>query len=428
MSNGQPLDPPRTPWVALRPSDLLSMAGASLKANKLRSFLTMLGITVGVFSVVGVMTALSAVKESIDSGLNVLGAGVFSVQRFPAIRTHSTYWKYRNRPPIDYRTAKRFQKEMEQTTPVVCLKYPTDWGIKVSYGNRETAPRMGVIGTNEHFLVTNNFRLNYGRNLTEDDLTFVRPVVVINSAIERLLFPHENPLDKWITVGRFRYRVVGVLEEKGKIFGEDQDTVLLVPASRIVSEYGDANRWEEFSLQVQAPNPLVYNETWEAAIGAMRLARGLPPEKVNDFEIVSNDSLLDAFNKVAVVVQTGGFIISFIALAAAGVGIMNIMLVSVTERTREIGIRKSLGARRRDILRQFLLEAVFLAQVGGLFGILLGAAAGNTAAHFMNAQAIFPWFWAAAAVAICGLVGVSFGLYPAWKAARLHPVEALRYE
>ncbi len=412
----------------LRFPEIIAMAIQSLGANKLRSFLTMLGISIGVFSVVGVMTALEAMKTSINSGLNVLGAGVFSIQKLPAIQTHASRWKYRNRPRFTWREVQRFKELMADYTEFICVKLEADWGVKVSYQDRETAPRMGVIGTNEFFLPTNNYQLHYGRNLTPEDINFARPVVVINSAVERVLFPHENPLDKWITVGKFRYRVVGVLQEKGRIFGEDQDTLLLIPITRFFGEYGQGDRWRSLSLQVQALSPADLPRTLDAAVGAFRTARGLEPEEENNFEVVTNDSLIEAFDNIAKYVQAGGFLISIIALAAAGVGIMNIMLVSVTERTREIGVRKSLGARKKDILRQFLLEAVFLSEIGGLIGILLGILAGNIAAHFLQAQMIFPWFWAVFAFAVSSLVGIFFGTYPAIKAAGLHPVDALRYE
>ncbi|MDX2110261.1 MAG: ABC transporter permease [Verrucomicrobiota bacterium] len=412
----------------MRFREILLMAIGSLGANKLRSILTMLGITIGVFSVVGVMTALEAVKESINSGLNVMGAGVFSVQRMPAIQTHSTWWKYRNRPIITWRQAEQFQKLMAEYTERICVKISNDFASKVSYQDRETAPRMGIVGTNEFFIFTNNHKLNYGRNLTSEDIEFARPVVVINSAVERVLFPQENPLDKMITVGKFRYRVVGVLEEKGKILGDDQDRLMLIPITRFFGEYGQGNRWQSISIQVQAKSLAEFAQTQDAATGAFRSARGLDAEDENNFELVTNDSLIEAFDKVAVIVQIAGFIISIIALITAGVGIMNIMLVSVTERTREIGVRKSIGARSRDILKQFLLEAIFLSELGALGGILLGAGVGNIAAKLLNADMIFPWFWAIFAIVICSGVGIVFGIYPAWKASRLHPVEALRYE
>jgi putative ABC transport system permease protein len=165
-----------------------------------------------------------------------------------------------------------------------------------------------------------------------------------------------------------------------------------------------------------------------AAIGTMRLVRGLAPENPNDFEIFSNESLIEAFNKIAGVVATGAFVISAIALLAAGVGVMNIMLVSVTERTKEIGIRKSIGAKKRNILSQFLIEAIVLSLVGGLAGVLVGIVGGNIGAKLLNASVVFPWGWAAAGLVVCSAIGIGFGFYPAWKAASLDPIEALRYE
>jgi putative ABC transport system permease protein len=220
--------------------------------------------------------------------------------------------------------------------------------------------------------------------------------------------------------------VIGLLVERGTSFGQSQDDIIIVPVSRFQMEFG--NERQSLNIATQALSQEVYNETIDKAITALRIARGLKPEDENDFELFSNESLIASFAKVADAVAAGSFVISGIALLAAGVGIMNIMLVSVTERTKEIGIRKSIGARKISILTQFLIEAVAISLAGGLVGILLGVVAGNGLAVWMNASIIFPWLWAAIGLLVCSGIGVGFGFYPAWKAASLDPIEALRYE
>jgi putative ABC transport system permease protein len=213
---------------------------------------------------------------------------------------------------------------------------------------------------------------------------------------------------------------------KGTSFGRSQDDFVLTPITRWIANYGQ--QWRSISLNVQSPDQARLAPTMDAAIGAMRLVRGLKPEDPNDFEVFSNESLIDAFNKIADVVAMGALIISAIALLASGVGVMNIMLVSVTERTKEIGIRKSIGAKKQSIMLQFLAEAVALSMTGGLAGVIIGVVGGNAVAMALNTEITFPWLWTGIGLAVCGGIGVVFGMYPAWKAASLDPIEALRYE
>jgi putative ABC transport system permease protein len=251
-------------------------------------------------------------------------------------------------------------------------------------------------------------------------------VVLIGQDIVTRLFPSESPLDKRITIRGHVYTVIGILASKGSAFGQSLDTVALIPITRFLSDYGSRNR--SLSIATQAPSQEFYNDTIDRAITAMRTVRGLKAEDDNDFDLSSNDSLIAAFATVADTLQLGSLAISAIALVAAGVGIMNIMLVSVTERTKEIGVRKSIGARKKTILAQFLVESVVISLAGGLFGILLGVLGGNGVALMLNATVVFPWNWALAGLGVCSAIGVGFGFYPAWKAASLDPIEALRFE
>ena len=413
--------------------EIFRMAIASLGVHKLRTFLTVSGITIGVFSVIGVMTAVSAVRGSIETGLSFLGANIFQFAKYPNIQFGGAdEAKYAKRRDITLAQAQRYAKLMEGTADVVCLKAffgrsgDSPQGAQAVYGGRKTAPGLTYVGTNEHFLVANQYAIAIGRNLTGADVELARPVVVIGQDIAKKLFPAENPLGKMIRVNTHVYTVVGTFAEKGSAFGGDQDDILIVPITRFFTDNGIQGY--TVNIATQAPSPTVYNETMEKGVTAMRIVRGLRPADENDFEMYSNDSLLAAFAKIADAVRAGAFVISAIALLAAGVGIMNIMLVSVTERTKEIGVRKSIGARKNHILVQFLVEAVVISLIGGVAGILLGVAAGDGLALFLSASVVFPWDWAFIGIIVCTAIGVGFGFYPAMRAASLDPIEALRYE
>jgi len=407
-------------------SEVLGMALASVKAHKLRSGLTMFGIAIGVFSVIGVMTAITAMRTTIESGLNILGANSFQVTKYPPIQIgdHSRN-RFANRPDVDLDAAMRFKALMAESGATISLQMGRG-GKQVFYLDRHTNPSNVLIGSDESFITARNFNVDLGRNITSEDVEFGRPVCVIGRDITKVLFLNEEPIGQAIRVDGQSFTVVGIFEEKGTLFGASQDNFVLVPITRFLQAFGRMHR--SISINVQAVSAEEIGATTERAIGAMRVVRGLEPEEPNNFEIFTNDSLIEIFNSVAGVVAVAAFVISAIALLAAGIGIMNIMLVSVTERTKEIGIRKSLGARRTSILTQFLIESIVISVMGGLVGIALGIGGGNGVALLLNADAVIPWGWTLAGMIFCAGIGVAFGFYPAWKAARLDPIEALRFE
>jgi len=405
-------------------SEVFHMAMTAIRTNKLRSILTMAGVTIGVFSVIGVMTALNAIRGSIETGLNFLGSNLFQFAKYPVVNTSDPEEAFANRRNIVLAEAVEFRRLMEDQAQAICFKV-FDGGKAASYG-RTKVQGMTIVGTNEAFLTSNSYTIGYGRNLSAEDVDLARPVTVVGGDIPKKLFPNESPLGKTIKVNEKPYRIIGVLGEKGSSFGQSQDNLILVPITKFFADFGSANR--TVNIAIQSTSQATYNQTLDKAIGAMRNARGLKLGQDNDFEIYSNDTLINAFGQIADTIRTGAFVISAIALLAAGIGIMNIMLVSVTERTREIGVRKAIGARRQDIVKQFLLEAVVLSEVGGLIGILTGVIGGNAVAIFFDLSMIFPWGWALTGLIVCSLIGIGFGWYPAWKAASLHPIEALRYE
>jgi putative ABC transport system permease protein len=411
----------------MRFREIIAMALTSLGANKLRSALTMTGITIGVFSVISVMTAIGALQSSIESGISFLGSNIFQFAKYPANVSAGgqAQKKYENRHNITYRQALRYYQLMEGQAREVCLK-SFDFKGQAVYKGMKTTPSLTVAGSNKSFLVANSYTLAYGRNINDEDVAFSRSVIVIGKMIEKRLFPHETPIGKTIRLNGHTFTIIGTLGEKGTAFGQSQDDICVIPITRFFENFGEANR--TVNIATQSFSQETYNTTLDKGMGAMRIARGLRAEQENDFELYSNDSLKSAFTAIAGVVRIGAFVISLIALVAAGIGIMNIMLVSVTERTKEIGIRKSIGARSQDILRQFLTEAVFISEAGGIVGIILGVIGGDLLALWLQADLIFPFGWALAGLVVCSGIGIGFGYYPAYRAARLDPIEALRFE
>jgi putative ABC transport system permease protein len=405
-------------------SEIFRMALGSLRTNRLRSALTMLGVAIGVFSVIGVMTALSVIQGSIESGLSFLGSNIFQFAKYPVMNTRDPEEKFANRRDISLAQATEFKRLMEGQANAIALKC-FDGGKPVSYGNVTLQGRT-LVGTNEFFLAANSYTIAYGRNLSPDDVDLGRPVTVVGASIQKKLFPSQTALGKTIKVNSKPYIIIGVLDEKGSSFGNSQDELVLVPITKFFSDFGHEHR--TINLAIQSTSQATYNDTLDKAIGAMRTARGLKLGQDDDFAIYSNDTLVSAFAQVADTVRAGAFVVSVIALLAAGIGIMNIMLVSVTERTREIGVRKAIGARKYDIIKQFLIEAVLLSELGGLAGIATGVIGGNGIALAFSMNMVFPWFWAITGLVVCSAIGIGFGSYPAWKAASLHPIEALRYE
>ncbi len=242
----------------------------------------------------------------------------------------------------------------------------------------------------------------------------------------RRFSPLGSPIGEQLKLNGINYSVIGVIEPKGGSLGGNQDNFAVIPITTALNRYG--RWWEDLTILVQARDEAGYDDCVEQVRGILRVARKVPPGEDDDFELFSNDSLIEQFNTFTRAVRFGVAVVSSIALIAAGIGIMNIMLVSVTERTREIGIRRAIGAKKRNIMTQFIMEAVVLCEVGGVIGVGLGILGGNSVAWLMKVPPVIPFDWIALGLGICSVVGVVFGTYPAWKAANLDPIESLRYE
>jgi putative ABC transport system permease protein len=404
------------------------MAIGAVAAHKLRSALTLLGVLVGVFSIIVVMTAMRAMQKKIEADLNQLGGQTFVVQTWPPLHFegpegNQKYWR---RKRIDLAQGNEVARRATLALSVGLEDSELAAGTMIS--RYATAPpNVFMSGETPGSFPVQNWIIQEGRGLLDSDVESMRDVCVLGSSLADSLFPFGSAVGQRVTFNNVNYNVVGVLQPKGTMSGSHQDNFALIPITTGINRYED-KRWLDISILVQARSAADYDDTVEQVRGIMRQIRKVPPGKEDDFEIFSNDSLMAQMQAFTSKLRIGITVVSSIALLAAGIGIMNIMLVSVTERTREIGIRRAIGAKKRSIMTQFVMEAVVLCELGGALGVLFGVAAGNLAAHLMDQPLVLPVDWIFIGLGICSLVGIVFGTYPAYKAANLDPIESLRYE
>ena len=400
------------------------MAVEAIRQNKLRSILTLLGISIGVFSVIGVMTAIRTLESSVNSGLNIFGVNTFSIQKWPQIMVGHDWRKYRNRENIDYKQYEQFKSRAKLPALISVIEGGSIRNVR--YRDKTVKKSIDIFGADDGTIRTMNTFIGDGRNFNRDDVRFSRNVCILGMDVVDRLFPFEDPLGKKIQLKGLDYFVIGTAERKGEAFGRSQDNYVVVPISNYLERF--SNHWTTLSINVEARSELEYSKTKDEAIGLMRAIRKVPPDKENDFEVVTNTEMIEQFSGFTSGIKLFALSISVIALLVAGIGIMNIMLVSVTERIKEIGIRKAIGATRQDILTQFLMEAVFLSEFGGIAGIILGVAGGNIVSFIFNIPAVIPIDWAFIGLFVCSIIGIGFGIYPAWRAANLDPIESLRFD
>ncbi|MGH8023875.1 MAG: ABC transporter permease [Limisphaerales bacterium] len=414
----------RTLLVELRES--LSMAVTAISAHKLRSGLTLLGVLIGVFSIVVVMTAMRVLKSNIENNLSRLGTQTFAISKWPeTLFGNARDWqKYWRRKDI---TLDQCRELAARATLAASVGFEGNfWRGQISTRFAKTAPAAQLFGETPGSFPARNWILDDGRALTDNDVEDARDVCVLGSALAKSAFPYATAVGEEIKINGYKYHVVGVLAPNGNSLGGRQDNFAIIPITTALNRYG---RWrDDLTILVQARDAQSYADCMEQARGILRAIRQVPPGKEDDFEIFSNDSMIAQFRSFSRVGSIAVTVVSSIALLAAGVGIMNIMLVSVTERTREIGVRRAIGAKKRNIMAQFVLEAIVLCEAGGVIGVGLGVLGGNLLALAMKAPASIPLDWMGLGLLICSVVGVVFGTYPAYKAANLDPIESLRYE
>lgn len=406
------------------------MAFSSVRAHLLRSSLTLLSIGIGVFAIIASSGITGTLQQTLSSQLADLGENSMLIQRTPSVQFGGNWRKYMMRPDITHEIARELRTQMT-TTQLISVSNTSN-GYTIESSTEASNPDVSLIGIDDMYFQVNAVSLQSGRAFNEQEVMLGSNVAVIGTDLLPL-FANRNPLGERITIRNQQFIVVGVLQRKGGIIGQSQDNRVLLPLSVFTKYY--SSEWDtSVDIAIKAYGKDAVAATFDEAVGIMRGLRELKPWEENDFEIDLNEALAGQFNNLSSAIVVVAWISGLGALFAAGIGIMNMMLVSVKERTREIGVRKALGARRRWITRQFLIESVTLCQLGGLTGVIGGLAVsyGSTllvrSSVMPNLTFVFPTFAILFSVGACTLIGVGFGLYPAWKAARLDPIEALRYE
>lgn len=396
--------------------------------NLLRTSLTAAIIAIGITALVGILTAIDAIRNSVSEGLADLGANTFSVSDLDRRRRQQTGVTVTQAEPISYEEITAFKRRFEHLTPV-CLQTTLSGTAEIKSGSRKTNPNISVIGTDEHYLATVGGDLQVGRNFSAVELRNGVPVIIIgNEVAQRLFDSAEKALNRSISVSGHQFRVIGVLKDKGGFGGGGGlNRNVLIPFEKAVALADGRRLYYRATCIVR--NPADLNYLMGEATGMFRLIRRDALGKPESFLIEKNETAQEALDNISRQLRIGGFGIGLITLLGASIGLMNIMLVSVTERTREIGIRKALGATPTRIREQFLIEAVVICIIGGTVGILLGILIGNLVAVLVESGGfIVPWLWMSVALAVCVLVGIVSGYYPASKASRLDPIESLRFE
>lgn len=401
----------------------------SIAGNRLRTILTSLIIAIGITSLVGILTAIDGIQNSVNSSFAGLGANTFSiVARQDAYRRGGRV--QRQDAPIDYFDAVQFKRRFPYGATITVSTVVTG-AAQAKFGSKKTNPNVLLIGGDDAYLAVKGFTLQSGRNLTPNDLSHALNVAIIGSELANTLFEKKiNPLNQSIRVSGTQYLVIGVLAKKGGFSGGGDDRMVMVPIDNARALAG--NQKLSFDITASVPSVSDQDEATGEARGTMRLIRHDPLGQPDSFEIERADDLAKETANITGYLRIGGFGIGFITLLGASIALLNIMLVSVTERTREIGIRKSLGATPQRIREQFLIEAIVICMLGGLGGVMLGLGIGNLIASLVSpgetSSFVVPWAWMGLGIVVCIVVGLFAGIYPAVQASKLDPIEALRYE
>lgn len=402
------------------------IATHSIRANMLRSVLTIVIIGLGITALVGTLTAIDALKASISENFARMGSSTFSIENQGLqVRMGNRRERRVNNPEITYQQATEFKKRY-QFPAFVSISASGSQTAIIKYAQNKTNPNVRVMGINEHYLQTAGVDLGQGRNFSFDEANTGNNIAIIGSEVRKKLFSEkENPLGKIIIVDGARYRVIGVTESKGESIN-NSDRIVYLPIQNVRQHFARPNM--NFRLQVTPVEFSQIETAVDEAEGTFRMVRKLSQKDESDFSITRSDSLSGMLIQNLSMVSVVATVVAIITLINAAIGLTNIMLVAVAERTREIGTRKAIGANSRLILQQFLFEAIVIGQLGGALGIVVGIALGNLLALALGSSFLVPWGWMLLGVFVCLVVGLAAGIMPAMKAAKLDPIEALRYE
>ncbi|KIO76903.1 ABC transporter [Pedobacter lusitanus] len=404
----------------------IRLALQSIQSNRLRTMLTALIIAIGLSALVGILTTLDAVKTSMTDAFSNMGANAFTIRnRGSGINFGGPGQQAKASKAIRYDDAITLKKQLD-VPAVITISVIASGGATAKYNQEKTNPNINIRGIDENGLKSQGVDIASGRNFTAEEAEQGPNVCIIGSEIGTSLFKKESPVDKFITAGGTRLKVVGVLAPKGSSMGFSADRAIFIPLYK--AKVINASPNPSYTISIMVTKPEQMENVIGEATAEFRNVRKIKIKEPNDFEITKSDALAQTLFKDLAMIAIGGVAIGVITLIGASIGLMNIMLVSVTERTREIGIRKAIGANPSVIRKQFLIEAVMICLMGGAMGILFGVMLGNAISLMMGGSFIIPWLFILGGFALCVLVGVASGYYPAKKASKLDPVEALRYE
>lgn len=408
-------------------SENIKISLKSIRSHLLRTTLTILIIAFGIMALVGILTSIDSLKYSINSNFAQMGANTFTIRnREMRVMMGNNGNRPKRYEAITYRNAMDFKEQFDFPSYVSVSAFATHIAT-LKFRSNKTNPNIGVIGADENYMLTSGNELSQGRNFTVQEVTSGANVVIIGSQIASDLFKNkEIPTDQEISIGPGKYKVIGVLKKKGSSMGFSGDKNSIVPLTNVRQYFSRPNM--SYTISVLSLDPKNVDIAADEATGTFRIIRKLRAGEDNNFEVSKSDNLANMLIENIKYVTMAATIIGLITLFGAAIGLMNIMLVSVTERTSEIGIRKAMGATKKNIKNQFLVEAIVICQLGGIAGIIIGIPIGNIISLFVGGTFIVPWLWIIGGLLLCLIVGIVSGLYPAAKASNLDPIESLRYE
>jgi putative ABC transport system permease protein len=406
--------------------DNIRIAFDSIRSQLLRTILTILIIAIGITALVGILSAVSALESTISSDFSSMGANTFNVQRNDFTSQRRSNDNQKINPVINYRQVKAFEEDYKFPFTSTSLSFLGTRSAEVKYENEKTDPEVQVFGVNENFIQNSGLEVASGRPLNYFDVQNSNSVCVIGSDLQKALLADVNPINKTISIRGSKFKVIGVLKEKGATFGNNQDLRVLMPLQKARTIFTNPNI--NYSLSIKTDKKDMLEGAQDEAIVLFRNIRGLNPIEESNFGIERSDDLINRIGSITGVLSTAAWIISIITIFGSTIALLNMMLVSVSERTREIGVRKALGAKSGTIAFQFFIETIIIGQLGGLLGIVLGLLLGYGFASVVDFNFVFPWSAVIWASVITFVVAVISGSYPASKAAKLDPVESLRYE